>query len=104
MNIVGLFLVSGEEIVGKLIQEADGNNIGITLMEPFKILLLQAPQGQGFMPALVPLLISNPKGVFVFKKEHVILGPFELVKGMMDLYMQQTTGIQIANNINVVKN
>lgn len=86
-EIITLKLTSGEELIGKLIE--DGTNY-LKISKP--MVLSAGPQGIGMFPYL--FTVDPEKDVKLNKTTIVVMEVTE--KQFSDAYVQQTTGIKLA--------
>ena len=92
--IIQLFkLVSGEEIIAKVVSE----NETTYLVSDVRTLVMQ-PTGPGQMGiALVPWVATMADQELPLKKTHVMVENKNVPKQLEDGYLQETTGIQLAS-------
>ena len=84
-DIISLKLISGEEIIGKLIKE---DMTTLTLSRPLSIAM--TPKGPGLAPIMFTV---NPETDYTINKSVIVFqGP--TVKEIGEQYTFQTTGIQ----------
>lgn len=86
-EVVTLKLASGEEVIGKLVEETDTHYV---VERP--LTLVMTPQGMGLQPWL---LTVDAKKSIRFPKDKVVVCE-STVKDMSDQYLQGTTGIALA--------
>jgi len=95
MNIKSFKLITGEEIIGDLIDVKEYGTI-FTVERPFIVQII--PQAGGSMGvALIPWLATDPEGIVVLTNESLLVKvPIDPTKQFCDQYLQQTTSIQLA--------
>jgi len=86
-ELVTIRTVSGEEIIGKLVED---NDKFISLNKPRALVATQKGA------ALAPFLFTTDVEVIPFAKHSLMTGPLPTGKEVSDLYLQQTTGIALA--------
>ncbi len=86
-EIITIKLISGEELIGKLIEETSE---GLKLSKP--VVLSASPQGVGMIPYLFTV---NPNKEVVVNS-HAIITKAVCDKQFADQYIQGTTGIKLA--------
>lgn len=92
-DIVSLKLTSNDEVIGKLVSDENGV---LTLNKP--VVLAMAQSG----PTMVPYMLTAEPSVhdFVFKEQHVV-HCVPTAKSLASQYIQGTTGIVPAGNIQI---
>lgn len=92
-DIVSLKLTSNDEVIGKLVSDDNGT---IVLNKP--VVLAMAQSG----PTMVPYMLTAEPTVheFTFKEQHVV-HCVPTAKTLASQYIQGTTGIVSAGNIQV---
>lgn len=85
-DTVSFKLVSGEEIIGKLLSE---DNNSVVIERPLMLAMTQKG------PAMAPVLMTvDPKVTLSFNKDSISILPVETDKEISNQYTLQTTGIQ----------
>ena len=90
-------LVTGEEIIGKLIGSSDTGFAGNNMIKLTKVRTIQMmPTGPNQVGVgLLPYSAADVDGAIKFSRS-AIVAEIEHGKDMEDAYLQQTTGIQLA--------
>lgn len=92
MATVILKLVSGEEIIAKIVEEMETTLV----LESARSLLVQ-PTGPGQMGiAMLPWMATNPDGEVDIRLQDIMVRSDDVPKQLEDGYLQQTSGIAIA--------
>ncbi len=89
-EITTVKLVSGEEIIGRLVSKKDGT---IVLSKPVQIIASQ--KGMGFAPLCISI---DDASEFTFKDAHILFTATTR-KELEEAYIKSTTGIQLASGI-----
>jgi len=89
-DVISIKIVTGEEVVTKLVSEANGN---LTVSKPFVLGLTQ--EGVGFMPFM--LGVDDISEITL--PSTAILAHAIARKELKDAYIQNTTGIVTASQI-----
>lgn len=89
-SIVSFRLLSGEEIVGKLVSD-DGASVVIS--KPINVVLQPSPQGIAM--AFMPYMSSIDDGNITFKHTHIVTGLIQSRDDVRDSYIRATTGIEV---------
>jgi hypothetical protein len=86
-ELVTIRTLSGEEIIGKLVED---NDKFISLNKPRALVATQNGA------ALAPFLFTTEAETVAFAKHALMTAPLPTAKDASDLYIQQTTGIALA--------
>lgn len=90
-----LKLSSGEEVICKLESTAEVNGEKqYIISSPMVLQIIQGPQGYGL--GLIPWVHSIKRGNIPINAEHVV-APFDPDKEVVDAYLSQVSGIQLAS-------
>lgn len=89
-EITTIKLVSGEEIIGRLVSKDDDN---VTLSKPVQIIASQ--KGIGFAPLCISI---DDASEFKFKHQHILFTAATRSE-LEEAYIKSTTGIQLASAI-----
>jgi len=89
-EITTVKLVSGEEIIGRLVKKKDNT---LTLSKPVQIVASQ--KGMGFAPLCISI---DDASEFTFKDEHILFTATTR-KELEEAYIKSTTGIQLAGGL-----
>jgi len=95
-EIIALKLVTGEEVVGEVKETLDKSR-NVILIKPRTISIMRSPDGRQGL-GLVPFSMSNMDATVEFSAEH-ILAKLEPIKQVADVYLQETSGIQLASSV-----
>lgn len=87
-------LVSGEEILGKVVAETDD----VYVLEDVRALHAQ-PGPQGMQIGLIPYMLSNPELKSFTLRRSAVIGVTEPTAELENGYLQQTSGIAIATSV-----
>lgn len=91
-KVVAVKLVSGEEIIGGLVPD------GLLTVDRPRMLVMQHQPNGTVGVGMIPWMISNVDGKVTIKPEAVVarVDHDDLPKGLVDGYLQQTSGIALA--------
>jgi len=95
-DVVTIKLVSGEEVIGRFVQE---DTTSITLRKP----VVPVPAGQQSM-GLAPFVMScdylhsDTNNEIKFNKDTMIISPMLTNKQFADAYLQQTGGLDLSTS------
>ena len=94
-DIVSLKLIGGDEVIGKMISDTNGN---VILDKP--VVLAMGQNG----PTMVPYMLTADPGVyeFTFKEQHIV-HQVPTAKSLGSQYVQGTTGIVQASASDLIK-
>lgn len=95
-EIIALKLVTGEEVIGEVKETLDKSG-AILLIKPRVITIMRSPDGRQGL-GLVPFSMSNMDATVSFSKDHVMC-QLEPMKQVVDVYLQETSGIQLASSV-----
>jgi hypothetical protein len=87
MNVITLKLNSGEEVIGRIIDEE--SNGDITMCKPVCL----TPGQEGF--GMIPWMMSAQDGQMVFNKNSII-AQGETIEEIAKKYLEVTSGIQLS--------
>lgn len=85
-DTVSIKLTSGEEIIGKLVEE---NNSGFNLKKPLTFMM--GPQGLG----LVPFMFSASPNTNILIRNDYVIAIVKTADDIAQQYIKQTTGLEI---------
>lgn len=94
-----LKMSSGEEVLCK-IEEIDEDTRVYTISSPMVLQILQGPQGYGL--GLIPWIHSTKRGNIEVSLNHV-MALIEPDKDVIDAYLSQTSGIQLATTGSILQ-
>lgn len=94
-DVTTLKMASGEEVICKVEALASaGNNKKYLVSSPMILQIIQGPQGYGL--GLIPWVHSVKRGEIPIDESHVV-AVFSPDKEIIDAYLSQTSGIQLAS-------
>lgn len=93
MDIVSIKLVTGEEIIGTLLNKTDHT---LTLKKPIALTITQT--GLSFIPYIISSDVQSETPEIEFNRNTVI-SISKTHKSFADKYIETTTGIKIPNNV-----
>lgn len=93
MTVVVYKMVSGEEVIAKMVEF----NGGVHIVDRARVLRM-VPTNEGPRPALLPWVISLSEEEVSFKDEHVMVWK-DAPKDVEMAYLEQTSGLQLAQTL-----
>ncbi len=97
-KIVALMLVTGEEVIGSIVEQVMELGDFIELQKPRVIAIMRNPQGQQGL-GLVPWAKSNMETNVKIYKSQMLCEPFEPIQEVVGAYLQETSGLQLASSL-----
>ena len=97
-KIVRIYLVTGEVIIGRQMENSD--NVNIVIDKPIQITAIPVAPGQ-FHPALSPygsvFGALPPIEILSLTKDKILTGPLhDVPEQLVEVYIKATTGIELA--------
>lgn len=96
-NLVQLKLVSGEWIVGEVVDMLEPTQ-ALTLKFPLQLHIVQHGP-QEYRIVLVPFNPADPEGKIAIEPQGIALSTVEVSKALHDEYIHRTTGLELATTM-----
>lgn len=96
-KIVAVMLVTGEELIGELIDDLRVKN-SYKIQKPRVVAIMRSPDGRQGL-GLVPWTKSNMDSTVEIFKSQLVCELFEPVQEVTSAYLQETSGIQLASSL-----
>ena len=95
--ILSVMLVTGEEIIGSYKPQLNDTNC-LVIEKPRVVAIMTARDGRQGL-GLVPWTKANLDATVEVFKSQTVCKPFEPVQEVIAAYLQETSGIQLANSL-----
>jgi hypothetical protein len=96
-KVMGVMLVSGEELIGSFEEKLQNKTTAI-VKKPRVLALLTAPDGRQGL-GLVPWVKANMDATVFVNKSQMVCEPYEVLAQIEESYLQETSGIQLASSL-----
>lgn len=90
-NVIAIFkLISGDELVGRLIDEDDTH---FMIEKPLAVAIMRDERGQPGKALMPWLLLEANSQILAVYKDKLLISPVGAAKEVSDAWLQQTSGI-----------